>query len=76
MIIELEKGDNLKRNCFNFKNFVIIKNNGERIKISWLSCLKLIDYRMVDVVKTYNYYDQYEWFVVNNHYKIDLEVVE
>lgn len=73
MIIELEKGDNLKRNCFSFKFITIIKNNGERIKISWLSYLKLIDYRMIDPVKTYDYY---EWDIVNNYYKIDLEVVE
>lgn len=76
MIIELEKGDNLKRNCFSFKFITIIKKNGERIKISWLSYLKLIDYRMIDEIKPYGYYEQYEWFIVNNRYKVDLEVIQ
>lgn len=71
MIIELEKGDNLKWNRFEF--VIVIKSSGERIKISWLSYLKLIDYRMIDGIKSHDFFER---DIVNNYYKIDLEVVE
>lgn len=70
MMIKLEKGETFSK--IMTSHCTIAKNNGVKIQITWKGYCKLINYRMIDELQQY---DEYDRFIINNHYELDLEVI-